>query len=283
MMKKETLWRSLRTHLLMILLSLILIYPIFWWIGAAFKTNEEMSSANIFPKTWLWENFVNGWYALPSYSFGRFYLNSFELISLVIVFAVVSCSLTAFGFARLDFPLKRLWFSILILTLMLPAQVIIVPQYIMFNHFGWVDSFLPFWIPHLLAAGNGSAFFIYMLVQFIRGIPRELDESAKIDGCNWFGIYIRIIMPLCRTSLVSVVIFAFLWNWDDFFGQLLYLNSIQNFTVGLALKTFIDGESASPWGQLLAMSLVSIIPAVIIFFVAQKHFIDGITTGALKG
>ncbi|MDL2317873.1 carbohydrate ABC transporter permease [Eubacteriales bacterium OttesenSCG-928-A19] len=282
-MSRTTRWRTFRTHLFMGLVSFVLIYPIFWWIGAAFKTNAEMSSATIFPEVWQWNNFTEGWNALPKYSFGTFYRNSFSLISLVIVFAVVACSLTAFGFARLDFPLRNMWFSILILTLMLPSQVVIVPQYIMFNRFGWVDTYLPFHIPHLLAAGNGSAFFVYLLVQFIRGIPRDLDESAKIDGCSWFGIYARIIMPLCRSSLVSVVIFAFLWNWDDFFGQLLYINKIQNYTVGLALKSFIDGESAAPWGQLLAMSLVSVIPAVVLFFSAQKYFVDGISTGALKG
>lgn len=282
-MQKSTPWRSLRTHLLMAALSLLLIYPIFWWLGAAFKTNAEMHLPTIFPEVWMWSNFTDGWNALPKYSFGHFYINSFQLISLVIVFAVAACSLTAFGFARLDFPLKNLWFTILILTLMLPSQVIIVPQYIMFNRFGWVDTYLPFHVPHLLAAGNGSAFFIYLLVQFIRGIPRDLDESAKIDGCSWFGIYLRIVMPLCRSALVSVIIFAFLWNWDDFFGQLLYINRVENYTVGLALKTFIDGESAAPWGQLLAMSLVSVIPAVALFFSAQKHFVDGISTGALKG
>jgi ABC-type glycerol-3-phosphate transport system permease component len=201
----------------------------------------------------------------------------------VIVFAVAACSLTAFGFARLKFPLKKFWFSILIMTLMLPGQVVIVPQYILYNKFGWVNSYLPFWIPHLLAAGNGSAFFIYLLVQFIRGIPNELDESAKIDGCNWFNIYLKIIMPLCKSALVSVVIFAFLWNWDDFFGHLLYVNSLGKFTVGLALRMFVDSESAAPWGQLLAMSLVSILPATILFFSAQKQFVEGISTGALKG
>jgi multiple sugar transport system permease protein len=282
-MRPVTRFAVIRTHVIMIILSIIIIYPVFWWVGASFKSNAEMSDANLFPKVWMWSNYTEGWYGLPAFSFTHFYANSFKLILLIIVFAVISCSLSAFGFARLKFPLKKIWFAILIMTLMLPGQVVIVPQYIMYNKFNWVNSYLPFWIPHLLAAGNGSAFFIYLMVQFIRGIPGELDESAKIDGCNWFNIYLRIIMPLCRSALVSVVIFAFLWNWDDFFGHLLYVNSLGKFTVGLALRMFVDSESAAPWGQLLAMSLVSIFPATLLFFSAQKQFVDGISTGALKG
>ncbi len=231
----------------------------------------------------MWSNYTEGWYGLPRYSFTHFFGNSFFLVGTIVLLAVIICSLTAYGFARLKFPLRNVWFSILLLTLMLPSQIVIVPQYIMYNSFGWVDSYLPFIIPHLLACGNGSAFFIFMLVQFIWGIPRELDESAKIDGCNQFGIYLRIILPLMKTSLVSVAIFAFLWNWDDFFNQLLYINSLSKYTVGLALKFFIDGQSAAPWGQLLAMSLVSVLPAVVLFFAAQRYFVEGITTGAIKG
>jgi ABC-type glycerol-3-phosphate transport system permease component len=274
---------AVRTHILMTALSICIVYPMVWWIGAAFKTNAEIPLASLFPKEWQIRNFIDGWHGLPKYGFEQFYLNSAKIIIVVIVLAVFSCSLTAFGFARLEFPLKKLWFSILIGTLMLPGQVVLIPQYIMFNRLRWVDSYLPFYVPHLLAAGVGSAFSIYLLIQFIRGIPRELDESAKLDGCSWFGIYARIIMPLCRTAIVSMVIFIFLWNWDDFFGHLLYINSLDKFTVGLALRMFIDSESSAPWGQLLAMSLVSVIPAVAVFFAAQRHFVDGISTGALKG
>jgi oligogalacturonide transport system permease protein len=280
---KRSNGRTLLTHLFLALSGLVFIYPVFWWFGAAFKTNDEMNSPSIFPAHLLWSNFTGGWGALPRYSFTHFYLNTFSLVVVVVIAAVIACSLTAYGFARLDFPLRNFWFSILILTLMLPSQVLIVPQYIMFNTFGWVDSYLPFYIPQILAAGNGSAFFIFLLVQFFRGVPHELDEAAKIDGCNWFSIYWRIMLPLAKSALVSVVIFAFLWNWDDFFAQLLYITSLEKYTVGLALKSFIDSESAAPWGQLLAMSLVSVMPATLIFFFAQRYFVEGIATGAIKG
>lgn len=275
--------RSIRTHLLLIAFCLVMIYPILWWIGAAFKSNEEMSSPSLFPTTWLWSNFTEGWTAIPKYTFSHFYMNTFELIVGVIITSVLSCSLVAFGFARLDFPLKNFWFAVLMVTLMLPTQVTMVPQYIMFNGWGWVNSYLPFYVPHLLAGGIGGSFFIFLLVQFIRAIPRELDESAKMDGCSWFGIYWRIVMPLTKPALVTVMIYCFLWNWDDFFGHLLYINSIDKYTVGLALKLFVDSQSALPWGQLLAMSLVSVVPALVIFFLAQKHFVDGIASGAVKG
>ncbi|MFE5324503.1 carbohydrate ABC transporter permease [Paenibacillus sp. NPDC056579] len=275
--------RSIRTHVLMTLFSLVMIYPILWWVGAAFKSNDEMSSPSLFPTTWLWSNFTDGWTAIPKYTFTHFYINTFELILGVIITSVLSCSLVAFGFARLDFPLRNFWFSILMVTLMLPTQVTLVPQYIMFNAWGWVNSYLPFYVPHLLAGGVGGPFFIFLLVQFIRAIPKELDESAKMDGCSWFGIYWRIVLPLTKPALVTVMIYCFLWNWDDFFGHLLYINSIDKYTVGLALKLFVDSQSALPWGQLLAMSLVSVIPSLIIFFMAQRHFVDGIASGAVKG
>lgn len=282
-MMSHTQRGSLKTHVFMTIFSLLMVYPILWWVGAAFKSNEEMSSPGLFPSKWLWTNFTEGWVALPKYSFTHFYINTFELILGVLITSVLSCSLVAFGFARLHFPFQKVWFGILMVTLMLPGQVTMVPQYIMFNAFGWVNSYLPFFVPHALAGGVGGPFFIFLLIQFIRQLPKELDESAKMDGCSWLGIYWRIILPLTKPALVSVGIYCFLWNWDDFFGHLLYINSVEKYTVGLALKLFVDSQSALPWGQLLAMSLVSIVPALIIFFLAQRHFVDGIASGAVKG
>lgn len=276
--------RSLfQKNALLSLLSLVMMYPVFWWIGASLKTNEEMSKPGLFPEHPMWSNFSDGWMAIPEFSFTHFYMNTFQLIIGVLLTSIVACSMTAFAFARLDFPLRGLWFSILLLTLMLPHQVTMVPQYVMFNGWGWVDTFLPFIVPHTLAGGIGGAFFVYLLVQFIRGIPKELDESAKMDGCSWFGIYWRIVLPLTKPALVTVAIYCFLWNWDDFLGHLIYINSVDKYTVGLALRMFVDSQSTVPWGQLLAMSLLSIVPSVLIFFLAQRHFVEGITAGSVKG
>ncbi len=282
-MGKQQFTQNWKNHGLLAIVSLAMMYPVFWWIGASLKTNEEMSSPGLFPKTPIWSNFVDGWKAIPTFEFTTFYLNTFQLIFGVVLVTLVSCSLTAFAFARLDFPLKNFWFAVLLLTLMLPYQVTMVPQYVMFNGWGWVNTYLPFIVPHSLAGGIGGSFCVYLLVQFIRGIPKDLDESAKIDGCSWFGIYWRIVIPLTKPALVSAGIYAFLWNWDDFLGHLIYINSVDKYTVGLALRMFVDSQSATPWGQLLAMSLLSIVPAVIVFFMAQRHFVDGMTAGSVKG
>jgi ABC-type glycerol-3-phosphate transport system permease component len=270
-------------HLSMVLFSLIMMYPVIWWVGASLKSNQDLSSLSLFPKVLQWSNYTNGWNAIPGYTFTDFYVNTFQLEIGVLITTVISCTLVAFGFARLDFPLKHFWFSILMLTLMLPGQVLIIPQYAMFHQFGWVNTYLPFIVPHALAGGAGGTFFVFMLIQFFRGIPKELDEAAKIDGCSWFGIYWRVILPLTKPAIVTVMIFCFLWNWDDFLGHLLYINSVEKYTVGLALRMINDSQSSLEWGQLLAMSLVSIIPATIIFAFAQKYFVEGIATTGLKG
>jgi len=267
---------------ILLVASMIMIYPIIWWVGAAFKSNEEMSRPGLFPSALKWSNFIDGWHAIPNYSFTHFYSNSLFLMGVLIIVSVISSSLVAFGFARLDFPLRNFWFVILMGTLMLPAQVTIIPQYTMFNSLGWVNTYFPFIVPHALAGGIGGSFFVFLLIQFIRGIPKELDESAKIDGCSWFRIYWNIFLPLIKPALVTVIIYCFLWNWDDFFGQLLYIGKIDSYTVTLALRMMNDSQSATDWGQLLAMGLVSVLPSAILFFAAQKHFVDGIATTGLK-
>jgi ABC-type glycerol-3-phosphate transport system permease component len=272
--------KKLRTHLFLAAVSILMLYPLIWWVGASFKSNEDLLSPALFPINWLWRNYSDGWVAIPRYTFTHFYINSFELIFLIVVATISSCSLAAFGFARINFPLRKIWFAILMITLMLPGQVILVPQYVLFNGLGWINTYLPLVVPHLLA---GDSFFVFMLIQFIRGIPRELDESAKIDGSTWFGIYWRIILPLTKPALVTVAIYCFIWNWDNFFGQLIYLNSVDKYTVVLALRMFIDTQGNLPWGQLLAMSLLSVLPATIIFFLAQRQFVEGIATTGIKG
>ncbi|EES75287.1 carbohydrate ABC transporter permease [Paenibacillus sp. MB22_1] len=276
-------WKPLVRHLFMILFSLVMVYPVLWWIGASLKTNGELASPNIFPSVPQWSNFVKGWNSVPGHTFTDFYLNTFALEAAVIAATLVSSTLVAFGFGRLNFPLKNLWFSLFMLTLMMPGQVLIIPQYALFHQLGWVNTYLPFIVPHMLAGGAGGTFFVFLLIQFVRGIPKELDESAKIDGCSWFGIYFRIVMPLMVPAIVTVTIFCFLWNWDDFLGHLLYLNSVDKYTVSLALRMINDSQSAQEWGQLLAMSLVSIIPATLIFMFLQKYFVEGIATTGIKG
>jgi len=256
-----------------------MLYPVIWWAGASLKKTEELSLPTIWPSTPMWSNYWDGWHFSAEYTFAHFFGNTLLMELGNVLGGVATAAIVAYGFGRLNFKLRGFWFSILLLTMMLPGQVTVVPQYILFNKLGFVDSYVPLVLPHFF---GGGAFFIFLLVQFIRGIPKDLDEAATIDGASVYGIFLRVILPLLKPALVTVAIFTFIWSWDDFFAQVLYLSSVDKFTVGLALRMFID-QFDIQWGQLLAMSLLSIFPSVIIFFLAQKHFVEGIATTGLKG
>ncbi|WNS43182.1 carbohydrate ABC transporter permease [Paenibacillus sp. MMS20-IR301] len=274
-MKLNNVW----IHVFMIAASILMLYPVFWWVGASLKSPGEMGLPTIWPKQLIWDNYIDGWNYSANYSFATFFKNSLVMEFWNVLGAVISSSLVAFGFARIKFALSKFWFAVLLMTMMLPAQVTIIPQYILFNNFGFVNSYIPLIMPHIL---GGGAFFIFLVVQFIRGIPKELDEAATIDGTSVFGIYYRIILPLIVPALMNVAIFTFIWSWDDFLAQVLYLNTIDKYTVGLALRMFID-QFDIQWGQLLAMSLLSIMPSALIFLFAQRYFVDGIATTGIKG
>jgi multiple sugar transport system permease protein len=189
--------------------------------------------------------------------------------------------MAAYAFARLKFAGRGFWFAVMLITLMLPAQVTIVPRYILFNTFGWVGTYLPILVPKFLAT---DAFFVFLLVQFIRSLPKELDEAAIIDGCGKFGVFFRIIVPLATPALVTTALFTFLWTWDDFMSHLLYLTNPPIFSVARALRTFVgDAGAVSNWGGALAMSTLSMVPPFILFFSLQKYFVQGITTTGIKG
>jgi multiple sugar transport system permease protein len=215
-MKEWIKQKQMNTHILLVLLSLIMIYPVIWWIGASLKTNAELSLPNIFPSVPQWSNYVNGWTAIPGHTFTKFFTNTFVIELFSVAGTVISASLIAFGFARVKFKFSNLWFSMLLMTMMIPSQVLIIPQYVIFFKLDWINTYLPIITPHFF---GGGGFFVFLLVQFIRGLPRELDESATIDGCSTFGIYWHIIMPLIKPALITVAIYCFMWTWDDFFQQ----------------------------------------------------------------
>lgn len=265
-------------HIMLILLSLVMVFPIIWWFFATFKPIGEISGKNIIPMEPTLFNYIDGW-KMSNFTFTTFFRNSLFIGVCNVAGAVLTSGFVAYGFVRVKFAFRNLWFSIMMLTLMLPSQVTIVSQYIMYNHLGFMDSYVPLILPHFC---GGGAFFIFLVIQFIRGIPKDLDEAAMIDGANVFRTYWQIIFPLIRTPLTTVAIFCFIWTWDDFYSQMLYISSVEKFTVGLALRLFID-QFEVQWGQLLAMSFLSIIPALILFFTAQKEFVAGIATSGLKG
>jgi len=267
------------TYVVLIVGAALMVYPLLWMIISSFKPDTDIfSNSAALPSNWDPVNYVQGWIATTP-SFTRYYINSFIVCAGAVVGNVLACSLTAFAFARLEFPFKRALFAVMLLTLMLPAHVVIIPQYIMFANLGWVDTYLPLIVPKFLAT---DAFFIFMMVQFIRRIPRELDEAAIIDGCNTFQVFVRIVFPLLQPALVTTIIFTFIWTYNDFFSQLIYLTSPDNLTVPVGLRSLVDSSGGS-YGQLMAMSVLSLIPTFVVFLVFQRRLVEGIATTGLKG
>jgi len=271
--------RRLAAHGLLALASLAMIYPVLWMIGSSFKPDERIfTELSPLPAGLDPFNYVNGWTALPV-SFDRFFLNSFLVAGLAVLGNLLACSVAGYAFARLNFPLKKLWFALMMGTLLLPSPGTLIPQYILFLKLEWVDSFLPLVVPKFLGA---DAFFIFLFVQFFRGIPRELDEAAIMDGCGPWRIFWRVMLPLSTPVIGTAAIFTFIWTWDDFFGPLIYLNDVGRYTVPLALRSFTDSTSQSSWGQLFAMSTLSLAPVFVFFVFFQKFLIQGIAMSGLK-
>jgi multiple sugar transport system permease protein len=262
-------------------LGFLMLYPILWMIASSLKPNVEIfgNVTSLIPSEINWSNYSKGWAGFGGTSFGLFFKNSFIITSLVVIGSILSSSIVAFGFARCTFKFQKLLFACLMATVMLPVQITLIPQYILFHKLGWVNTFLPLVVPAFL---GGIPFFIFLIIQFIRGIPRELDEAAVIDGCSTFGIFWRIILPLLKPVLVTVAIFSFMWTWDDFLAPLVYLNETSVQTVALALRKFMDSQSGTTWGPLLAMSTLSLAPQFILFIFFQKYLVAGISTTGLK-
>lgn len=273
--------RQVVTFVLMSIFGLLMIYPLIWLFSASFKSNEEIfGSLSLWPSQFIWDGYVKGWVGSGQYSFSLFFVNTFKLVIPTVLLTVVSSTIVGYGFARFHFPLKKLFFALMISTLMLPSAVIMIPRYILFKNLDWLNSYYPFIVPSALAT---HAFFVFMLVQFFRGLPRELDESAKMDGCNSFMILVRILLPLSKPALVSAGIFQFIWTWNDFFNSLIYITSVKKFTVALALRMALDNSTSIAWNQVLAMSVVAIVPCILVFFFSQKYFVEGIATTGIKG
>jgi len=261
--------------------GLLMLYPLIWLVGASFKTNSEIfANPGFLPQDPTTEGYVKGWATSTPYTFGRFFLNSFLIILPKTIGTAISCTMVAYGFARFDFPLKKVLFGSVIAILLLPNVVTRIPQYILFRDLGWLDSFLPLWAPSALA---GDAFFVFMLVQFLRAIPDDMEQAARVDGCNSWQTLLFIVVPMLAPALISVCLFQFMWTMNDFLGPLIYISSVDKYPVSLALKLSIDTTEAFEWNRILAMSVLTITPALIVFFVAQKYFIEGISAGGIKG
>ena len=264
-----------------ILLGIVMIYPILWLFASSLKAPDEIwtNVSSLIPENPTFENYSSGWAGFGGVTFATFYLNSFIYAGVATIATVLSSAVVAYGFARIRFFARSFWFTCMLLTLMLPIQVQIIPQYIVFSWLDWINTFIPLLLPRFF----GNPFFIFLMMQFIRGIPIDLDEAAEIDGCSKAGIFFRIILPLVQPALVTSAIFSFYWTWDDFLTPLIYLNDIKLFTVSVALRSFSDPSAATNWGAVFAMSALSLVPVFILFFMFQKYLVEGISTSGLKG
>jgi oligogalacturonide transport system permease protein len=268
-------------YAILTLVGFVMLYPLIWLIGASFKTNAEIfQSPGFLPADPTVQGYIDGWRTSTPYTFARFFWNTFLIIAPKTVFTVISCAAVAYGFARFEFPGKKLLFASLIATLLLPNVVTRIPQYLLFRDMGWLDTFLPLWAPSAFA---GDAFFVFMLVQFLRSIPRDMEEAARVDGATSMQTLLYIVVPMLTPALISVALFQFMWTMNDFLGPLIYLSSVDKFPVSLALKLSIDASEAFEWNKILAMSVLALAPSLVVFFMAQKYFIEGISSGGVKG
>lgn len=269
-------------HVIVCGLGLIMIYPLVWMIMSSFKESNTIfiTAGQLIPKKFVFANYATGWRGFAKTGFAVFLRNSMFIAVVATLGTVFSSAFVAYGLARCRFFGRKFLFVAMLLSMMLPAQVLMIPQYLWYQKLGWVGSYRPLIVPYYFAI---QGFFIYLMINFIDGIPRELDEAAKIDGCSYYGIFARIILPLITPALITSSIFSFMWRWDDFLSALLYINESAKYPVSLALKLFCDPGSSSDYGAMFAMATLSILPAVIIFISLQKYLVEGISTSGLKG
>lgn len=286
----DTVWgkrvkkRLERAIVMLILLAgaVIMFIPFLWLVSSSLKPPSQIW---VFPPVWIpspvqWSNYPEALTTLP---FHLYFLNTAMVAALTLLGMLASSSVTAYGFARLRFPGREVIFMILLSTMMVPSAVLLIPQFIMFRHLGWIDTHLPLFVPHFFGAGAvGGAFNIFLLRQFFRTIPMELSDAARIDGCGEFRIFWQIILPLSKPALATIGIFTFMATWNDFLGPLIYLNSPEKLTAAVGLASF-RGLYSTQWHLLMAASTVMTLPMIVLFFAAQKYFVQGIVLTGIKG
>ena len=270
------------TYVVLIVIGVIIIYPFCWLVGSSFKTTYEIfAEPGIIPHNPTFNAYINGWKGGGTVTFGTYFLNTFFYAVLKVLFTVFSATITAYGFTRFEFPFRKPLQAILIGTLLFPAVVVIVPSYIIFARVGWADSYLPMLVPALLA---GETYFVYLLMQFFRTIPREMDEAAMIDGCGPVRRLVQILVPLIKPSVITVILFQFIWACNDFLNPMIYLSTESKFPVSVGLKMTMDSSAGLiKWENIFAMSVFAILPPLVLFIFAQRNFIEGISTSGLKG
>lgn len=282
---KNKMKKAIKTtglYIILIFVAIFMMYPIIWLVGASFKSNADIFTSIWFmPKAFDFAPYIQGWKTGTEYTMGHYFINTFEIVIPKVIFTVISVTLTSYGFARFNFPFKKICFAILIGTLLLPNIILRIPSYMMWRTFGLLDTYVPLVLPSLFAV---DAFFVFMLIQFLRSIPKDLDESAKIDGCSTIKTLIYILVPVLKPAIISVGLFTFMWTMNDFMGPLIFISSVEKYPLTIALKMSMDATGgAFDWNKVIAMSLLGLIPSILVFFSAQKYFIEGISTSGIKG
>ncbi len=256
-------------------------FPVLWLLLNAFKTNQEIYNIwKLFPNKFLLQNFANSYHVNQFINFGKFFLNSSVLTIITALCIAISAVLIGFGFSRFKFRGRNILFIIMVSTILLPNTILLIPNYIIFSKLNFIDTYLPFWIPAILGV---NVFFNIMMYNFIDVIPKELDESCYMDGASSIIILVKIIIPLCKTALFSLLMISFIWNWNNFLEPLIYINTVAKYTVTIGLKMSIDIDASPVWGEIFAMSSFSILLPVVFFFISQKYLVQGIGTSGLKG
>lgn len=268
-------------YTVLVLVGLVMFYPMLWMVGASFKSsnNEIYSTISFIPESPSFQPYIDAWTATGN-PYSMYLINTFKIVIPKVIGAVVSSVVTAYGFSRFDFPGKKFWFAVLLATLFLPQVVLNIPQFLLFRDWGWTNSYLPLTVPAFFGA---EPYFIFMLVQFMRSVSREMEEAAEIDGCNSFQRLVYIVVPMVKPTIVSVALFQFMWAFNDFQGPLIYIDSVKKYPTSLGLRLLTDAETGFEWNKVLALSVITLIPSLVVFFLAQDQFVDGIAAGGVKG
>lgn len=262
-------------------LALLVLYPLIWLLFATFKPSSEFgSNPALFPDSPTLQNYVKVAEGIGGTPLWRFFANSLLIAVLAVIGTVVSSAMAAYAFARIRFKGVGIMFAAMIGTMLLPFHVLIIPQYIMFQKIGMVDTYVPLLVGKFLAV---EAFFVFLMVQFIRNLPKELDEAARIDGAGHTRIFMSIILPLIRPALITSAIFSFIWTWNDFLGPLLYVTTPEKYPLPIALRLYNDATSSSDFGATVAVSMLALIPILLFFVVFQRFLVAGVATQGLKG
>lgn len=277
--KQKDLIKKILLHIVLIILSFGFMFPFLWMLFTALKTPAEllMGTEQFFPKDPQWSNFVTAVQAIP---FLMYLKNSLLIVGLVMLGTLFSATIAAYAFAKLNWKGRDKWFIVMLSTMMIPIQVILIPTYIMYAKIGWLGTRLPLIVPAFF--GGGSAFYIFLLRQFFKGIPKELSESAIIDGANHFQIFWSIMLPLCKPAIITVALFTFMGTWNDYFGPLIFLSNPDHWTLALGLRAF-QMQYGGRFDLMMAAAILIMLPSLIIFFFTQKSFIEGITFTGIKG